>query len=90
MSDQPIIKRVQPIRDADGSFCPEEVVDRVVDLFVVRERDGRVVERQLGIRRQLFERALRYAIIRDRDPQGPKAMGRARRAQLFLTTRRTA
>ncbi len=69
---------VEAIRSSTGeNFLPEEVVNRVDDLFIVREFDGPIVEKRLSIRRPLFERALRYAILRRLDPNGPKAMGRA-------------
>lgn len=71
------LKPVQPIRKTPGDFCPVEIVDRVEDLFIVREFDGRTVEKRLDIRRPLFERALRYAWNRQRDPNGPKPMQRA-------------
>lgn len=73
-------EKSQPIeiaKDAGGTFCPPEDIDRVEDLFFVREREGRTVERQLGIRRDRFEKALRYAYQRLRDPNGPKPMQRA-------------
>ncbi len=71
------IEPVKPIRQIAGDFLPLETVDRVEDLFVFREFDGPTVEKRLGIRRSLFERALRYAINRQRDPRGPKPMQRA-------------
>jgi hypothetical protein len=80
---------VKAIEDPNGSFCPVEVIDRVEDLFIIRERDGRTVERQLGIRRNLLEKALRHAINRYRNPHGPKPMQRAVTAQPALV-RRTA
>ena len=84
-----ITEIAKPKRDTDGSFCPPEVIEKVEDLFFVRERDGRTVERQLGIRRSLFELALRYAYQGQRDPNGPKPMQRAGRSEPFLV-RRTA
>lgn len=80
MSVKKITELPKPNEDASGTFCPTEDIDRVEDLFIVRERDGRTVERQLGIRRSRFEVALRHAINRYRDPNGPKAMGRAANA----------
>lgn len=77
MNSKKITELRKPIQDAGGDFCPEEAIEKVADLFIVRERDGRTIERQLGIRRTLFEKALRHAINRERDPNGPKAMGRA-------------
>lgn len=77
MNSNKITQLPKPPRDASGDFCPEEAIEKVADLFLVRERDGRTIERQLGIRRNLFERALRHAFNRQRDPHGPKAMGRA-------------
>jgi len=59
--------------NAGGSFCPEEDINRVEDLFLNRERDGRTIERQLGIRRSRFELALRELVNRYRGSDGPKA-----------------
>jgi len=87
MPDPPVTKHVQTIRDTDGDFCPEEIIDRIEDLFIIRERDGRTVERQLGIRRSLLERGLRHAINRYRDPNGPKPMRRAVNSQPLVMRR---
>lgn len=89
-SSEPVEPKKKP---AVENFLPAETVDRVEDLFIVREFDGPTVEKRLGIRRTLFERALRHAINRHRDPSGPKSMQRAgsstgRLAQ--LSQRRTA
>lgn len=90
MNSKKVTELPKPIGDGDGSFCPSEDIDRVEELFIVRERDGRTVERQLGIRRSRFEVALRHAINRYRDPNGPKAMGRASASvnRLSLVTRK--
>ena len=77
MPEDPMTKRTEPTRDQRDTFCPEEVVDRVVDLFIVRERTGRAVEKQLGIRRPLFELELRHAINRERDPLWRRSVERA-------------
>jgi hypothetical protein len=93
MTGKQFTKRVESIENADGTFCPPEDIDRVEDLFIIRERDGRTVERQLGIRRSRFEKALRHAINRYRDPNGPKPMARAVSAAgglSLVSSRRTA
>ena len=76
----------KPKQNAAGDFCPPEDIDRVEDLFFVRERDGRTVERQLGIRRSRFELALRYAYNRQRGPNDPKPMQRASSLSLIRRT----
>lgn len=73
-------ERVEPIRKTPGretQFLPVEVVDKVEHLFFVQELDGPAVEKRLDIRRPLFERAARAVFNRQRDPNGPKAMGKA-------------
>lgn len=77
MTGNKITELPKPAKDTGGDFCPVEAIDKVYDLFFVRERDGRTIERQLGIRRSLLEKALRYAVNGQRDPNGPKPMQRA-------------
>ncbi len=88
MSEKPqVVERVKKVEGDYSLFLPAETVDAVENLFVIREFDGPTVERRLGIRRTQFERALRHAINRQRDPNGPKAMGRALTSRPLLVRR---
>lgn len=83
---------VETIRKSLGeTFLPQEVVDQVDNLFIVREFEGPTVEKRLSIRRPLFERALRHAILQRLNPEGPKPMQRAASATGSISlVRRTA
>ncbi len=71
------LERVEPMRKSPGKetrFLPVEVVDRVEHMFFIQELDGPVVEKNLDIRRPLFERAAKAAYRRLRNPNGPNSV----------------